>query len=218
MTGYYLDEGSTGLDALRERLEASDLIPSQEPLLDGIGDKLASLQGAGIASLVDLRAALKSQKSLTFLSKESGVDPSYLQLLRRTVNGFFPKPRALKEFDWLDKGLVTSLQGAGIANTRQVFEATCSGADALANEIDADVKTLNELAALSGLCRIQWVSPTYARALAAAGAPSAAAVAEADPERLCQALAKANQDAKFYKGKVGLRDVRRLVHAATYVP
>lgn len=218
MTGYYLEEKSIGLGALRKRLEASDLIPSQEPLLDGLGDKMAALQEAGIASLADLRTALKTQKSLTSLSQASGVDPGYLRLLRRTVEGFFPKPRALKEFDWLDKGIVTSLENAGITNTRQVFDATCSGAGALAKEIGVDAKKLKQLVAVSDLCRIQWVSPTFARALAAAGAPSAAAVAEADPERLFQAMAKANQDAKFYKGKVGLRDVRRLVRAAAYTP
>lgn len=37
-------------------------------------------------------------------------------------------------------------------------------------------------------------------------------------EALFQAVTKANRDAKFYKGAVGLRDIKRLVAAASYVP
>lgn len=37
-------------------------------------------------------------------------------------------------------------------------------------------------------------------------------------EALFQAVTKANRDAKFYKGAVGLRDIKRLVAAARYVP
>ena len=80
------------------------------------------------------------------------------------------------------------------------------------------VTDLLEFMVISDLCRIQWVSPTFARVLVASGITSAAAVAKADPEALFHAISKANEDAKFYKGKIGLRDVRRLVAAATYVP
>ncbi len=218
MTGYYLDDEATGLDALRERLEATDLIPSQKPLLDGIEDKMTALQRAGIASVADLRAALKSKKSLATLSKTSGIDLNYLQLLRRTVNGFFPKPRALREFEWLKSSLIERLESAGIKNTRQLFEAASRDVSAFAKKTGANPKKLEEVFELSDLSRVQWVSPTFARTLVAAGVSSAAAVAKADPEALFEAIAKANQGAKFYKGKVGLRDVRRLVSAAAYVP
>ncbi len=103
-------------------------------------------------------------------------------------------------------------------NTRTLFEAASDGADALAKEIGADVDDLTELVAIADLCRIQWVSAKYARALLAAGHTSAAAVAKADPETLFHAIANTNQRAKFYRGTVGLRDVKRLVAAAAYVP
>lgn len=218
MTSYYLNDSSTDLTALQKRLETSDLIPSQEPLLDGLDTKLAALRAAGIDSLADLRATLKSQKALTALSTASGVGPDYLRLLKRTVGGFFPKPRSLDEFDWLGSGIVSRLKKAGLTNTRKLFEAASNGAGALAKEIGADVDKLTELVTISDLCRIQWVSPKYARALLAAGHTSAAAVAEADPETLCDAIAKANKGARFYNGTVGLRDVSRLVAAAAYVP
>ncbi|WP_026380652.1 DUF4332 domain-containing protein [Afifella pfennigii] len=218
MTGYHLDDSSTDLAALQKRLETSDLIPSQQPLLDGLDAKLAALRAAGIHSLADLRAALKSQKALDSLSRASGVDPDYLGLLKRTIGGFFPKPRSLNEFDWLGSGIVARLKEAGLTNTQKLFEAAPNGAGALAKEIGADVEEVTELVTICDLCRIQWVSPKYARALLAAGHTRAAAIARADPETLCDAIAEANRDARFYRGAVGLRDVRRLVAAAAYVP
>lgn len=218
MTAYCWDEKSIDLGALQERLENTDLIPSQEPLLDGLADKMAALRTAGITSLATLRVALKTPKSLASLSKNSGIDSNYLRLLRRAINGFCPNPRPLREIDWLDNSVLVKLKKAGVTNTRQMIDATSSGATGLAEKTGIDVGDVTELLAISNLCRIQWVSPTFARVLVAAGAPSAEAVAKADPEALFQAIGKANQGAKFYKGKIGLRDVRRLVTAATYVP
>ncbi|MBB4265477.1 DUF4332 domain-containing protein [Roseospira visakhapatnamensis] len=218
MTRYHLDDRSIDLAALRTRLETSDLIPSQEPLLDGLDAKLTALRATELESVADLRAALKSQSSLASLSAASGVDPEYLRLLKRAVGGFFPKPRPLSDVDWLDSDIVSRLKEAGITNTQTLFDAASNGTGALATDLGADANDLSDLVAISDLCRIQWVSPKYARALLAAGHASAVTVARADPEALVQAIATANQGAKFYGGEVGLRDVRRLVAAAAYIP
>ena len=215
---YYMDEASTTLSALKKRLQGADLIPSQEPLLEDISGKMSALGKAGVISAADLRAALKTTKALEALSQKSGVDTDYLQLLRRAVNGFFPKPRALDELDWLDTRAVASLKKAGIRNTRQLFDAGSKSAARLAKETGISQKTLLDFILIADLCRIQWVSPTFARVLVAAGFTTPAAIAEADPETLYEAIAQANAGAKYYKGKVGLRDVKRLVGAAAYAP
>lgn len=71
---YYIDEEATKLRALQKRLQSTDLIPSQEPLLEDISAKMSALGKAGIASLADLRAALKTTKALEALAQQSGVD------------------------------------------------------------------------------------------------------------------------------------------------
>ncbi len=218
MTSYHLDASSTDLAALGKRLETTDLIPSQMPLLDGLDGALAAFQAGGVHTLADLRAALKSPKGLAALAAETGIDPAYLRLLRRTIDGFFPKPRPLNDWDWLPDPVAGGLKAAGIANTRQLFEAASDGPETLARAIGVDVAALAEAVAIADLCRIQWVSPNYARALVAAGATTPARVAATDPDALCAALEKANAGARFYNGKVGRRDVGRLVAAAAYVP
>jgi len=215
---YYIDENSIDLDALQDRLQSTDLIPSQEPLLDRLSENMTSLTGAGIQSLADLRLALKTTKSLEELAKKSGVEVGYLQLLRRAINGFFPKPKSLKEIDWLGDGLIAKLNKAGLKNTKHLFELTSDNKADLIKETGVDQEKFNELSAIADLCRIQWVSPTFARVLVAAGFDNAHAIAAADPEAVFNAMEEANKGARYYKGKVGLRDVARLVSAAKYVP
>lgn len=213
--GYFIDAKATRLEDLKQRLQETDLIPSQEPLLGGITNAISALEKTGIHNLADLRANLKTKKSLAVLAEKSGVSKDYLVLLRRTINGFFPKPRPFKDMVWLHKPAVLALQDAGLKNTRQLFEAK---ARQLPDMPNVDQETLAELVAISDLCRVQWVSPNFARGLVAAGFDTALDVANADPEVLATALEAANRDGKFYKGKVGLRDIRRLVFAARYVP
>lgn len=216
--GYYVDDGAADLDYLRNRLYATDLIPSHQALLEGIDKNFAALELAGCKSMRELRARLKNAKAISSLAEQSGVDLNYLNLLRRAVEGFFPKPKPLAAFDWLDLGVVDKLEKAGIKDSRQLHLAAGCGAETLGAKIGLDADALAELIALSDLSRAQWVSPAFARALYAAGYDNAAKVAAADAETLCQAIEDANAKARFYNGKIGLRDVKRLITAASYVP
>lgn len=215
---YYIDEYSTSLDDLQARLEATDLIPSLQPLLDGLAGKMEVLKKAGINSVADLRVRLKNKKSLVSCAGYTGIDAEYLILLRRMVEGFFPKPQPLKIYEWLNKDVLVKLEKIGVRNTRHLYEAASSDINKLVKDTGVGEKELSEFMTLSDLSRIQWVSPTFARTLAAAGYTSAVKVATANPEMLCDAVMQANEGARFYKGKVGLRDIKRLITAATYTP
>ncbi len=208
---------SASLDELRRRLTETDLIPSQEPLLEEIAARFASLEEAGVSSVAELRRQMKSPGSLAALAEASEVDAGYLALLKRALGGFFPKPRALKDFTRLDENVVSKLNDAGIKNTNQFNQAVASGIARLEQELCLRDGALTEVAALSDLSRAQWVSPNFAGALVAAGYRSAAALAAADPQALYEAVAKANGRSDFYKGTVGQRDIHRVIQAARYV-
>lgn len=208
----------TSLDDLRARLEAIDLIPSQEPLRERIAERFALLARAGINSVVDLQSRLKSRRSVESLAADSGIDEDYLVLLRRAVQGFYPRPRPLRAFDWVDENVIAALEAAGVKNSQQLNAATEEGLAELAERAHVPVSELAPLAALCELVSVQWVSPSFARALVAAGFPSSAAVAQADPDLLCRAVATANGDGRFYKGSIGRRDISRVIDAAGYVP
>lgn len=68
--------------------------------------------------------------------------------------------------------------------------------------------TLSELSSISELCRVQSVSPNYARAIAVAGFKQASEAAGADPIIMTNVISRANEGTRFYKDKLDLRDAR----------
>ncbi len=108
---YHIGAERVSLDELRKRIVETDLIPSRAALLDGITEKMKALEQQGITTLAGLRNELKSPKRLEALSETTGIDTKYLILLRREIEGYFPKPSALEAFDWLPGGEIAKLEG-----------------------------------------------------------------------------------------------------------
>ncbi len=216
---YHIDAEKISLGDLQKRLKATDLVPSRASLLDELGTKMKSLEKQGITTLADLRNELKTSKRLEALAESTGIETQYLTLLRREVEGWFPKPPLLKDFDWLPKSEIAKLERDGFRDAAALYEATDSKSKrtALAKSTGADPATLETLAQLVDLTRVQWTSPTTARMLLEAGCTGSAKLAKMDADELCEALARVNIGNKFFKGRIGLRDVKRLILAASYV-
>jgi hypothetical protein len=216
---YHADDSKISISDLRLRIEGTDLIPSREELKNGLGKNLAALKSQGLHSLKDLRRGLKKPSQLQELSKSTGIAASYLNLLRREIEGYFPQPVKLVDFKWLTKGEVASLNKADVTNSQNLFEKSRTKGDlaTLMRATQLDSSALNFVIQACDLMRIQWVSPGFARMLIAAGYKSARKVAAADPKNLDDALQKANAKHEYFKGKIGLRDVMRVVKAAGYV-
>jgi len=216
---YHLDAEKINLNDLQKRIEATDLVPSRVSLLDGLGTKMNSLEKQGIMTLAQLRNELKTSKRLEALAKSTGIGTQYLILLRREIEGWFPKPFPLKDFDWMPKSEIAKLERNGIRNTAALYEATDSKSKrtALAKSTGVDVATLETFAQLVDLTRVQWTSPTAARMLIEAGCNGTAKLAKMDADELYEALTRVNAGDRFFKGKIGLRDVKRLINAASYI-
>jgi hypothetical protein len=216
---YHLDAEKINLEDLQKRIEATDLVPSRTSLLDGLGLKMKSLEKQGIVTLADLRNELKTAKRMETLAKSTGIGAEYLTLLRREVEGWFPKPSPLKDFDWLPKSEIAKLERNGFHDAAKLYEAADnkSKRTALVKSTDVDIATLETFAQLVDLTRVQWVSPTAARMLLEAGCNASSKLAKSDADELYEALAQANTGNRFFKGKIGLRDIRRLILAAQYV-
>ncbi len=216
---YSIDAQKISLDDLRKRLEETDLVPSRAMLLEGIAEKFTALQEQGMVTLADLRKELKNPKRLEAVSKATGIDTEYLTLLRREIESYFPKPNALKEFDWLPQEEIARFEANGIKDVAALYEAASNAASKadLVKTTGVNLEVLEALVRLADLTRVQWVSPTTARMLVEVSCDSVSRLAQADADDLCNALEKINAGGRFFKGKIGLRDVRRLVRAAGMV-
>ena len=217
---YHIDAEKVSLSDLRKRIEETDLVPSRASLLYGINTKIKVLEQNGITTLASLRKDLKNSKRLEALSNATGIDRQYLVLLRREIESYFPKPSALKAFDWLPRREIEKLEEKGIRHVSGLYEAASSveSMTKLAKDTGVDIAILKALVQLADLTRVQWISPTAARMLLEAGYDNASRVAAADAVDLCEALEHVNEGDRFFKGKIGLRDIKRLIRAASYVP
>jgi hypothetical protein len=217
---YYIDDTRISLIDLRKRIEATDLVPSRARLLEGLEMYFLELEKQGITTLAALRNSLKNNKRLENISTVTGIDLQYLVLLRREIESYFPNPFALNAFLWLPKEEITKLEKIGLHDTAELYDVASNPKNRaeFLDSISMDVTTLEALIRLADLTRVQWVSPTTARMLVEAGYDSASKLASADAEDLCNALMQVNADYWYFKGKVGLRDVKRLIFAASYVP
>lgn len=217
--GYYINSEKVSLDDLQKRIEETDLVPSRSSLLENIKDKFRILKSHGISTLADLRKELRNSKKIPSFSKKTVIEEQYLTLLRREIESYFPKAFPLKSFDWVPEKELSKLEKKGYKSTALLFEALNSAKkrEEIINTLGVDAKFIDSIYSLVNLTRIQWVSPTAARMLTSAGYTNAKMVSKANAEELCSQLEKVNKENKYFKGKIGLRDVKRLVKAASYV-
>jgi predicted flap endonuclease-1-like 5' DNA nuclease len=217
--GYHIDFSKLDLPYLEKRLMGVEPIPSQRPLTEGLGLRLAALRKAGMRTLEDVSSALKTPKGRTELARISGIDMDYLDLMRRFLAGLRPKPHALSAFTGIASKAVKALSAKGIDDTAALYEAALEKKErsALARETGIAPADLAEIVELSSLCRIQWVGPSYARLLREAGYADPAKIASAEPEALRAGVSAANARLGLSRVEIGLKDSARLVALAGFL-
>lgn len=216
---YHIDAETISLEDLEKRIKTTDLVPSRLSLLEGLDKKLGKLGEYGLVNLADLRSAIKTTKKLDSLVQATGIEKEYLVLLRREVNSYFPKPFPLKSFDWLPEKEITNLEKAGIKNTALFYE-NISEPEKLKNlraSLQIKDEVFHQISCLCDLTRMQWTSPLAARMFFDAGYDSVKKIASADPDTLWNALIEINEGDQYFKGKIGLRDIKRLIYSAKYI-
>jgi hypothetical protein len=216
---YHINAEQVSLKAVKKRIENTDLVPSRTLLLNDIDTRFTLLEKHGISSLAELRKDIENPKSIEKLSAATKIDTEYLNILRREIEGYFSKPIKIEKFDRFPMTVFEQLKKAGLTNTQKIFEKVSENDNmsALARSMDLDIETVKLLLQLSDLTRIQWVNHTFAKMLHDAGFMNPGMIAKADPVELHGHLSDINSNAKYFKGQIGLRDIKRVVQAASYV-
>ena len=216
---FYINADKISLSVLRRKIEETDLVPSRTTLLDNLEINFDKLKKSNISNLSDLRREMKTSRKIELLSKSSGVDYDYLTLLRREIEGYFPKPQKLQSFGILDAKIIHQLEADNLKNSVLLYEAinTPEKRSALAKSHQIDIQLIESMYSLVNLTRIRWVSPLAARMLISAEYDSPKKIANANYNDLHASLDTANKENKFFKGTIGMRDIKRLINAATYI-
>lgn len=215
----YSKPETVSLDDLRERIKSTDLVPSRAVLLEDIDSVFDKLAQQGINTWLDLQKAIKNPKKIEGFSKQSRIDSQYLVLLRREIEGYHPKPFNLSVIEWVPQEVINKLLDNGVSTSDQLYLKyhELPSQILFADKTGIDREMMSYLVNLVSLCRIQWVSPTAGRMLIEAGYETCNKIINADGNELFEAMNRVNKQGNFFKGTIGLRDIKRLIVAAKYV-
>lgn len=218
--GYYIDLNKISLDDLKNKIQSSELLPSQQILKQDIDLKFDSLKSRKIENLDDLKHRLKNKNNIKELSIDTSIKTDYLTILRRYLNSFHPPPRKLVDFPTLSHLTVDKLEKMGISTTPQLYEKVVT--KELRNNLKTDLGIAEDeilfLTKLTDVSRLKYVSPIYATLIVFSGYDTVQKIRNADYNDFHKQLVKINKEKNLYKGRINLKDIKYLVNETDYVP
>jgi len=217
--GYYTDLATISIDDYQAKLESADLLPSRMLLKERLAERFGYFKSIGIRNVLDLQKLLKKKEKLAELTKVDGFSEDFLVVLLREINSIQPKPNKLNEFFGISSETVSKLEKNGIKDTLKLFDhvLTPQSRKKLAAETNIPEAEILELAKLTDLSRIKWVGATFARMLYEVGVDTAEKASKTDYVELHQKIFQLNKEKNFYKGQIGLHDMKLFVDAAREV-
>jgi len=217
--GYYSDLASISIDNYRSKLESSDLLPSRMILKERLEERFNYFKSIGIKKVLDLQKLLKMKEKLAELAKVDCFSEDYLVILLREINSIQPKPNKISEFIGISPETVLKLEKIGIKDTVKLFDhiLTPENRKKLAAKTNIPEAEILEMTKLTDLSRIKWVGATFARMLYNVGIDTVEKASKADYVELHQKINHINREKNFYKGQIGLHDIKLFVDAAKKV-
>lgn len=218
--GYYIDLSSISIDNYKAKLKVSDMLPSRMVLKEKLDERFNYFKSIGIRNVFELQQTLKKKNRFTELSKISCLSGDYLSILLRDINSIHPKPNKIKEFIGIANDTISKLENIGIKDTVGLYEEVkkTKNRKELANKAGISDSEILELAKLTDLSRIKWVGSTFARMLYDVGINTAEKASKADYVELHKKINQINKERNYYKGQIGLNDMKLFVNAAKELP
>jgi len=212
-TGYFPDLSLIPLETFKNDLRTGRLLPSRRPLLDDIDKRFAALEGAGLVTLADVRAALASAKKLANVAARTSLSEDYLKLLKREINSILPRPVAFRDVPNMPDEILLALDDIGIADTATLFlhVRDPAGRKRLAAETGLSETDMVWLAKLTDISRIKWTGPKLARLIVDTEFDTVAKLAAAESDAALIALKRAKAQHKAYDGPLGIDDIENWI-------
>jgi hypothetical protein len=218
--GYYIDLSSISMDDYKTKLQLADMIPSRMILKDRLDERFGYFKSIGLKNILELKQMLNKKDKFAELSKVECLKGDYLTILLRELNSMLPKSNKIKDFVGISADTVSKLEKKGIKDTLQLFDKV---KDPLRRKELADTTGISdadimELTKLTDLSRIKWAGVSFARMLYDVGIDTVEKVLLTNYEDLHRKITRYNKEKNFYKGQIGLHDMKLFVAAAKEVP
>jgi len=213
---YYINLEKLSLDSYMDSLKTAYLPPSRRMLRDKVEERKAFFSSLGIRNAKELMSLLAKKDRNEEMLKTDCLSEEYLKILLREIKSLLPKPVRIRELFCLEEETVSTLEREGIINTLKLYNRLLDpdGREHLIHSLGLDETEVRKLRSLADLCRVRWVGATFACMLLELGMESAARIAACDPESLHERVNDLNRERGFYKGQIGLNDMKILVETA----
>ncbi len=217
--GYYIDLESISIESFRIKLESAYLPPGRLILKENTEVRFGYFQRVGIKNVNELLKYLKKKDNLTGLLKADCFSEEYLIILLRELKSMHPGPNRIKDFAGISADVILKLEKSGIKDTLKFYDRVKSpeSRKELGRQTGISDAEILELTKLTDLSRIKWVGVSFARMLYDTGFDTVVKAASADYTDLHRRINLENRTRGYYKGQIGLNDIKIFIAAANEV-
>jgi hypothetical protein len=218
--GYYIDLKTISIESYKSKIESAWLPPGRRILKERTDERFGYFSSIGIKNVKELLQTLRKKDKFSELSKVDCFTGNYLTILLRELNSILPKPIRLKDFPGISPETIFELEKTGIKDTLRLFDQVITAASRkqIADATGISQAEIMELTKLTDLSRIKWVGATFARILYDIGVDSVEKVSKANVDDLHDQINLLNKERSYYKGQIGLSDVKTVLDAAKELP
>jgi hypothetical protein len=213
---YGMDLTKMDVQKYKNFLKNQYLIPSRQILHEKIDDNFKIFENCGLKNLSDLKQAISTSAKIDKMSKETGISAEYLNILRRELGTFDKAGVSFKEFPTIDGNTVSKLDEKGIKNTKDFYEYYYSESNekGISDEPGIPVEMVERLISLSSLVRINGIASLAAVTFYEAGYKTVKDIAVSTKEEMLEKITAVNDEKKYYKAKLGLKDMQFVIDFA----
>jgi hypothetical protein len=213
---YNIDLAKMDIQKYKAFLKKQYLIPSRQILHENIDANFKIFANCGLKNLSDLKQAISTNAKIDRLSKETKIPPEYLNILRRELGTFDKAGIPFKDFPIIDKNTISKLDKKGIKNTKDFYEYYCkeNNEKRISAESGIPVEMIRCLISLSCLARINGIAALAAVTFYEAGYKTIEDIISSAKEKMLEKVTKTNDEKKYYKAKLGLKDMQFVIDFA----
>jgi hypothetical protein len=200
-------------------LKKQYLIPSRQILHENIDNNFKIFESRGLKNLSKLKQAISTSAKIDNLSKETKIPLEYLNILRRELGTFDKKGVAFKDFPIIDSNTISKLDKKEIKNTKDFYEYYTqeNNEKRVSDELNISAETIKCLISLSSLVRINGIASLAAVTFYEAGYKTIKDIISSTKEEMLDKITKINDQKKYYKAKLGLKDMQFVIDFANLI-
>ena len=216
---YSIDLSKMDVQKYKTLLKGQNLIPSRQILHENIDENFKIFKSCGFKNLADLKQAISTSAKIDKLSKEIKISSEYLNILRIELGTFDKTGVPFKDFPIIDKNTISKLDKKGIKNTKDFYEYYYkeNNEKRISDESGISTEMTKCLISLSSLVRINGIGALAAVTFYEAGYKTIKDIISSTKEKMLEKITKINDEKKYYKAKLGLKDMQFVIDFANLI-